>query len=155
MLYFNIENYSFFLSKKFFSPILMSNYGIASTFSGRDDYPGYIKNRLPLALIARYCDNKIYRINTDYGVSLYDCYKDKKILIIKRKIFLYRKIIITRLKSFVKKTKTSKNISILNTINSNRDFINNEALLSSYLKDQIKLIDSVEDALKELSNIFN
>lgn len=78
-IYFGHDNYSFFLSKKFMLTILKNGYGIAKSFSKRNDYPGYVKSKQALAILGNYCNNIFYKIVMDNGLSLKDIHINSEI----------------------------------------------------------------------------
>jgi hypothetical protein len=147
-LYFKINNYSFFLSKKFFSPLMNINAGIASTFRGRDDFPGYIKNKKPLSLIVHQTGSEAYECVMDHGLSFKDIYSDDIFSTFKMKIYLKKNAIYHRVFKpspnnhlFLSKNGTEMNFPT---------YVADETKLSPYLRERIVIINIVEDSLRKL-----
>jgi hypothetical protein len=151
-VYFNINNYSFFLSKKFFSPLFNMREGVASSFIGRNDYPGYIKNKKPLSLIVYRTDSKVYHRNMDSGISFKDIYRDNAFSILKMKIYKKKNAFINKLHAHTSNNyfPQSKNGSFENY----PSYIEDETKLSPYLRERISVINIVNDSLRKIKHLL-
>jgi len=146
--YFKVKNFSYFLSKKFFCPILNSNYGISRTFSSRNDYPGYIINRLPLAQIASGTKSKAFTKTMDNGISLKDILYNNQLTKVKMLFYKKKKAIINKL--FGDKNIKSQAIQNLDSFPS---YVIDSINLNSYAKNQLKIISTVENSLNKLKKL--
>jgi len=137
-------NVSFFQSRKFISFIHKNKFGIAATVSARLDYPGYIKNRLPLGIIAHNMDKKINRLPLSYGLSLNDMYGKNRFILVKKRLYSLRKKLY-----YLRHEKPSKPMPSLKFDSADFDFILPEAKLSFHTMRELSLFNSVNSIMKK------
>jgi hypothetical protein len=93
-IFFNINNYSYFLSKKFFSIVLNGSADIVSYISNGKDYTGYISKKKELSFIAKNTESKALYLDMDKGLSLDDIYKGSALGYLKMNIYKTKKRVI-------------------------------------------------------------
>lgn len=142
------ENYSYFLSRKFINYINSNNFGITKTFSAKNDYPGYVANRIPLALIVKKMDSTIFWTNLDKGISFRDIMNSKWFVKFKREVFIARRkahaiFNSTKIKAdYVKKNIQNKNS--VDEISWAKKYINDATVINKHAKVICAMFDKYE-----------
>jgi hypothetical protein len=155
-LYFGHDNYSFYLSKKFILTVIKNKYGLAKSFSKRNDYPGYAESKYALGVLAYYCNNKFCYVKLDKGLSLMDIYNNtKNISKIKRYIDRKKNAFINKY-ILDKKNLFTAEYEHLNEklVEFANRFVSDNSILNKKTVDAIDTLNMVDKSLSTLNNYF-
>lgn len=144
--HFSHRNFSFQLTRKFFTFLYSNNYGVNKTYSARKDYPGpMIKN--PLSIIVRDLDNSIYKLPMDQGISFKDMYEMNNTIWVKMKLqILKRKIYTLKMTKNITSDKDFSHDSIMDF-----NFVIRKNELNSYLQQSLRTLGTVKKVIENIN----